>query len=68
MSEEIILWVNKEELEWCIEMQCEARTRGIRVHSFPVMDNDIPIKVHISSRAELDDDFAKEFPNGMPEI
>lgn len=62
MSEQIIMWVDEEEFNIALNMQAEARTITLPLHTFPIHHSDIPIKIQLSSRDELDAEFLKKYP------
>lgn len=63
MSKEIIMWVDKEEFEIAVEMQAEARTITLPLHTFPIHHSDIPIKIEATSMEELGKQFLAAYPD-----
>lgn len=63
MKEQILMWIDEDEFNYALDMQNEARTLTIPLHTFPIHHSDIPIKITISSREELDKEFLEKYPD-----
>lgn len=63
MTDTIVMWVDEAEFQIACDMQNEARTITLPLHTFPIHHSDIPIKIQVSSREELDAEFLKKYPD-----
>ncbi len=55
MSEEsyLIGYISKKEIQWFQEMQSEARTRAIQITTFPMVKDDVCVKIILTDEPQI---------------